>query len=400
MIRQHCWHRLRQRVQHDACLQTVWPASRPFALAFARTDCTSSAIADHEGGAHRPNMCIKSAAQSIKHVDTHRGRHHTGLPKQHGPRLDCARRQRDESHLRGRAAPAPQRGVGFGFGCPSNFGRQAQTQIQPRRQRRGRGEGRTYTIRIHNDLSPLLSIVPAPPSRARQARPAASPGRGSNRAAAATSPTRADLPRPRRWRGQACTAGAGPRGREGRHAEGMREAEEAARASRTGRRGAWHLQRVHDRLGVRSSAMTKATTQPAVRAEGRSPRRARSPPGWRIETSLRRKGVRGGGSRRACGAKGVRGGGSRRACGAPVCGKRERRVQAEPLSAADSRARAWMGQDGETEADAPHASSRARRVERRLVGASVGAFGCGNANTACQRDVDGSIQATCIVTGW
>ena len=35
--------------------------------------------------------------------------------------------------------------------------------------------------------------------------------RGSRRAAAATSPTRADLPRPRRWRGQACTRG---RGRE------------------------------------------------------------------------------------------------------------------------------------------------------------------------------------------
>ena len=74
--------------------------------------------------------------------------------------------------------------------------------------------------------------------------------------------------------------------------------------------------------------MTKATTQPAVRAEGRSPRRALHPgggsrracgasasgvedrdepaaqgrPGWRIETSLRRKAVRGGGSRRACGA--------------------------------------------------------------------------------------------------
>ena len=83
-----------------------------------------------------------------------------------------------------------------------------------------------------------------------------------------------------------------------------------------------------------------------------------------------------------------------------ACGKRERRVQAEPLSAADSRARAWMGQEGEVVADAPHASSRARRVERRLVGASVGAFGCRNASTACQRDVDGSIQATRIVTGW
>ena len=139
-------------------------------------------------------------------------------------------------------------------------------------------------------------------------------------------------------------------GREGRHAEGTREAEEAARASRTGRGGAWHhLQRVHDRLGVRSSAMTKATTQPAVRAEGRSPRRARSPPAWRSETSLRRKGVRGGGSRRACGARasgvedrdepaaqkasGVedRDEPAARQC---ACGKRERRVQAEPLSAA------------------------------------------------------------------
>jgi hypothetical protein len=112
---------------------------------------------------------------------------------------------------------------------------------------------------------------------------------------------------------------------------------------------------VDDRLGARSSAMTKATTQPAVRAEGRSPRRARSPPAWRrIETRLRRKRVRGGGSRRACGARArsyrsysVRGGGSRRACGAKpsgvedrdepaarqcACGKRERRVQAEPLS--------------------------------------------------------------------
>ena len=34
--------------------------------------------------------------------------------------------------------------------------------------------------------------------------------------------------------------GGAARGREGRHAEGTREAEEAARASRTERRGAWH----------------------------------------------------------------------------------------------------------------------------------------------------------------
>ena len=45
----------------------------------------------------------------------------------------------------------------------------------------------------------------------------------------------------------------------------------------------------------------------------------------------------------------------------------------EPLSSIDGRACAWMGQDGEAVADAPHASSRARRVERRLVGASDGA---------------------------
>ena len=60
---------------------------------------------------------------------------------------------------------------------------------------------------------------------------------------------------------------------------------------------------------------------------------AQARPGWRIETSLRRKGVRGGGSRRACGAKpsGVedRDEPAARQC---ACGKRERRVQAEPLS--------------------------------------------------------------------
>ena len=55
-------------------------------------------------------------------------------------------------------------------------------------------------------------------------------GEVPRRAAAATSPTRADLPRPRRWRGQACTAGAGPREAERGatpHAEGTQEAEEA-----------------------------------------------------------------------------------------------------------------------------------------------------------------------------
>ena len=72
-------------------------------------------------------------------------------------------------------------------------------------------------------------------------------------------------------------------------------------------------------------------------------------------------------------------------------------MQAEPLSAADGRARAWMGQGGAARADAPHASSRARRVERRLVGASVGAFGCRNASTACQRD--GLVPRNCNAPG-
>ena len=74
-----------------------------------------------------------------------------------------------------------------------------------------------------------------------------------------------------------------------------------------------------------------------------------SPPGRRIETSLRRKRVRGGGSRRACGARasGVEDRDEPAAQSRPgwrietslraaarqcACGKRERRVQAEPLS--------------------------------------------------------------------
>ena len=61
----------------------------------------------------------------------------------------------------------------------------------------------------------------------------------------------------------------------------------------------------------------------STRVEDRDEPAAQWRPGWMIETSLRRKGVRGGGSRRACGAKGVRGGGSRRACGAPVCLRQE-----------------------------------------------------------------------------
>ena len=72
-------------------------------------------------------------------------------------------------------------------------------------------------------------------------------------------------------------------------------------------------------------------------------------------------------------------------------------MQAEPLSAADGRARAWRGQGGEAGADAPRASSRARRVERRLVGASDGAFGRRNAKEACQRD--GLVPRNCNALG-
>ena len=55
------------------------------------------------------------------------------------------------------------------------------------------------------------------------------------------------------------------------------------------------------------------------------------------------------------------------------------------------------GQRGEAGADAPHASSRARRVERRLVGASDGAFGRRNAKEACQRD--GLVPRNCRLHG-
>ena len=60
--------------------------------------------------------------------------------------------------------------------------------------------------------------------------------RGSRRAAAATSPTRADLPRPRRWRGQACTAGAGPR-EAGRGATRRARERRRRRLARAGRGG-------------------------------------------------------------------------------------------------------------------------------------------------------------------
>ena len=146
--------------------------------------------------------------------------------------------------------------------------------------------------------------------------------RCSRRAAAATSPTRTDLPRPRRWRGRACTAGAGPRGREGRRARRARE-RRRKRLARAGLRGVGRGTTCSGR-SARSAQLGDDEGDHAARSasRGQEPTPS-SPPGRRIETSLRRKGVRGGGSGRACGAKAVRGGGSRRACGAPVCPRQE-----------------------------------------------------------------------------
>ena len=81
------------------------------------------------------------------------------------------------------------------------------------------------------------------------------------------------------------------------------------------RAGAHAKPALHPRGGSRRACGASASG-----VEDRDEPAAQGRPGWRIETSLRRKAVRGGGSRRACGA--------------PVCacGKRERRVQAEPLS--------------------------------------------------------------------
>ena len=154
--------------------------------------------------------------------------------------------------------------------------------------------------------------------------------RGSRRAAAATSPTRTDLPRPRRWRGRACTAGAGPRGREGRRARRARE-RRRRRLARAGLRGVGRGTTCSGR-SARSAQLGDDEGDHAARSasRGQEPTPS-SPPGRRIETSLRRKGVRGGGSGRACGAKAVRGGGSRRASqpAARHCvpaARRERRV--------------------------------------------------------------------------
>ena len=115
--------------------------------------------------------------------------------------------------------------------------------------------------------------------------------RGSRRAAAATSPTRADLPRPRRWRGRACTAGAGPRGREGRRARRARE-RRRRRLARAGLRGVGRGTTCSGR-SARSAQLGDDEGDHAARSasRGQEPTPS-SPPAWRIETrasELRRR---------------------------------------------------------------------------------------------------------------
>ena len=164
---------------------------------------------------------------------------------------------------------------------------------------------------------------------------------------ARASSTRVDLPRTRRWRGQACTAGAGPREagrgatrrarerRRRRHARaGLGGVGRGTTCSGRSARSAQLGDDEGDHAARSASRGQEPTPSPlSTRVEDRDEPAAQARPGWRIETSLRRKGVRGGGSRRACGAKpsGVedRDEPAARQC---ACGKRERRVQAEPLS--------------------------------------------------------------------
>ena len=177
--------------------------------------------------------------------------------------------------------------------------------------------------------------------------------RGSRRAAAATSPTRADLPRPRRWRGQACTAGAGPRGREGRRARRARE-RRRRRLARAGLRGVGRGTTCSGR-SARSAQLGDDEGDHAARSASRGQEPTPSPLSTRVED------------------------------------------RDEPAAQARPGWRIETGQGGEAGADAPHASSRARRVERRLVGASVGAFGRRNAKEACQRD--GLVPRNCNALG-
>ena len=177
--------------------------------------------------------------------------------------------------------------------------------------------------------------------------------RGSRRAAAATSPTRADLPRPRRWRGQACTAGAGPRGREGRHARRARE-RRRRRLARAGLRGVGRGTICSGR-SARSAQLGDDEGDHAARSasRGQEPTPS-SPPGRRIETSLRRKRVRGGGSRRACGA--------------PVCLRQEGAAGAGGASERRRQSRACV--------DGPGWWGRGRRTSRQLESASRRAQTC------------------------
>ena len=94
----------------------------------------------------------------------------------------------------------------------------------------------------------------------------------------------------------------GPRGREGRRARRARE-RRRRRLARAGLRGVGRGTTCSGR-SARSAQLGDDEGDHAARSasRGQEPTPS-SPPGRRIETSLRRKRVRGGGSRRACGAR-------------------------------------------------------------------------------------------------
>ena len=109
----------------------------------------------------------------------------------------------------------------------------------------------------------------------------------------------------------------GPRGREGRRARRARE-RRRRRLARAGLRGVGRgttcsgrsarSAQLGDDEGDHAARSASRGQEPtpsplSTRVEDRDEPAAQTRPGWRIETSLRRKGVRGGGSRRACGAK-------------------------------------------------------------------------------------------------
>ena len=137
---------------------------------------------------------------------------------------------------------------------------------------------------------------------------------------ARASPTRADLPRPRRWRGQACTAGAGPR-EAGRGATRRARERRRRRLARAGLRGVGRGTTCSGR-SARSAQLGDDEGDHAARSASRGQEPTPSPLSTRVEdrdepAAQKPSGVEGRDEPAA------------RQC---ACGKRERRVQAEPLS--------------------------------------------------------------------